>query len=89
MYSDMNNLDWLLAYELNQSIRHRRYLSLIMLSLTEGSQKLAGLLRHGVRQSDSMFFSDKVAVVLMGETSKPEAVRAVNRYCDEFNGRLD
>ncbi len=79
----------LLTYELNQSMRHRRYLSVAMVYLNETGPKLASLLQRSMRESDSKFFSDNVAIVVMGETTKTEAVTAVNRYRDEFCERFD
>jgi hypothetical protein len=85
----MENLDLLLTHELNQSMRHRRYFSLAMVCLNETGPKLASLLQRGMRESDSKFFSDDVAIVVMGETTKTGAVTAVNRYRDEFCERFD
>ena len=85
----IENLNLLLTYELNQSVRHRRYLSLAMVCLNETGPKLASLLQRGMRESDSKFFSDNVAIVVMGETTKTEAVTAVNRYRDECCERFD
>ena len=42
-----------------------------------------------MRESDSTFFSEKAALVVMGETRKTDAIKAVNRYRDEFCDRFD
>ena len=89
MCSNVRDLELLLAYELSQSTRHLRYLSLVMLRLNEAGPKLASLLRGGMRESDSTFFAGNVALVVMGETHKADAIKAVNRYRDEFCNRFD
>ena len=89
MEPDIRRLIDLLDYELKQSTRHRRYLSLVMLSFEDGNRKFVDLLRSGLRQSDAMSLSENVVVVLMGATAKSEAIRAVSRYGDEFEGRLN
>jgi hypothetical protein len=60
-----------------------------MLRLNEAGPKLASLLRGSVRESDSAFFSDNVGVMLMGQTHKTDAIKAVKRYRDEFCDRYD
>ncbi len=89
MISNMENLDSILSYEVGQSRRHLRYFSLVMLRLNEAGPKLASLLREGMRESDSTFFSENDALVVMGETHKTDAIKAVNRYRDEFCDRFD
>ena len=89
VHYNRDKLDMLLTYELSQSMRHRRYLSVAMLSLVNGSRELVDMLQSDVRRSDSMFVSDKVAIVLMGETNKSGAIKAVNRYCAEFREFFD
>ena len=89
MCSTAKEMNSLLAYEVSQSRRHLRYLSLVMLRLNEAGPKLASLLRGGVRESDSTFFAENAALVVMGETHKTDAIKAVNRYRDEFCDRFD
>ena len=84
MCSIAKEMNSLLAYEVSQSRRHLRYLSLVMLRLNEAGPKLASLLRGGVRESDSVFFSDNVGVMLMGQTHKTDAIKAMKRFRDEF-----
>jgi hypothetical protein len=89
MCKSMRELELLLSYELGQSRRHLRYFSLVMLRLNEAGPKLASLLRGGMRESDSTFFSENAALVVMGETHKTDAIKAVNRYRDEYCDRFD
>ncbi len=89
MYSDMYLFERLLDYELSQSLRHRRYLSLVMLSLKDSRQEVLELLINGLRRSDEVFFHEGRFVVMMGKTSKSEAIRAVHRYSVELEGCLD
>ena len=85
----MNILERLLDYELSQSMRHRRYLSLVILFFEDCHEQMDVLLRPGLRRSDAVYFSGDMAVVLMGATPKSEAIKAVNRYGNEFDGRLN
>lgn len=89
MCSNPEELGLFLTYEVKQSMRHRRYLSLAMLHLNGTGPKLGSLLRRGVRESDWTFFSHDTAVVLMGQTHKTDAIKAVNRYRNDFGDRFD
>jgi hypothetical protein len=85
----MNTFERLLDYELSQSVRHRRYMSVAMFCLKDSCQELAELLREDVRQSDEVFLHEDHFLVLMGTTSKTEAIKAVNRYGVDLDGFLD
>jgi len=89
MCDNVRDLELVLDYEVSQSRRHLRYLSLVMLRLNEAGPELASLLRGGMRESDSTFFTDNVALVVMGDTHATDAIKAVNRYRDEFCDRFD
>ena len=87
--SETYTFERLLDYELSQSVRHRRYMSVVMFCLKDSCRELTELLREDVRQSDEMFFYKDHFVVLMGTTSKSEAIEAVNRYGVDLDGYLD
>jgi hypothetical protein len=86
-----HDLEWLLDYELNQSARHRRFVSLVMLSL-EGNgdwEKLDKILDGIVRYSDALFFLTNSIAVLMGETDNSGALKAVERYQEMISAAMD
>lgn len=87
----MDTLKWLLDYELNQSIRHRRFLSLVMLAPRNGHnrQRFRSILDDLVRCSDPVFSVNGTVAVLMGETDKNGAVRAVERYQETVNKAIE
>lgn len=85
----MYTFERLLDYELSQSVRHRRYLSVAMFSFGERRQGLMEMLREDVRQSDEVFLHKEHFIVLMGTTSKAEAINAVNRYGIDLDGCFD
>jgi len=87
--SDIDTLEWLLDYELNQSMRHRRYLSLVMLSSEEGSEKPRMILDKMVRRTDRLFAVNGSLAVLMGDTNRDGALKAVERYRREINRSID
>jgi len=85
----MQDLEWLLAYELRLSARHRRFVSLVMLSPQNGPGEVDRLLDGAVRDSDVMFVLNGTKVVLMGETDEMGARRAVERYQRTIDGKMD
>ena len=87
---NINNLEWLLDYEVIQSARHRRFVALVMLSPKKSSEQLltrilAGMIRH----SDTYFSINGYVAVLMGETDRAGALMAVKRYQELVNGAID
>ena len=90
MTQNVDALVWLLDYELTQSIRHRRYLSLVMLSSKEeGSEKPHMILNKMVRSTDPVFAVNGTLAVLMGDTNSAGALKAVERYRGEINRSVD
>ena len=87
--SNRNSLRFFLAYELNQSIRHRHYVSLVLLSQQSIPDKIPKTLERIVRHSDMVFFFPNYLAILMGETEKAEALKAVERYQESINGAID
>jgi len=83
------DLEWLLDYELTQSARHRRFVSLVMLSANGNTKKLDRMLGEAVRNSDALFFISGAVAVLMGETDRSGALQAVGRYQDEISDSVD
>ena len=75
-----HDLEWLLDYELTQSTRHRRFVSLVMLSANGSTDKLNSIIEEVVRSSDPFFFLNDAVAVLMGETSSQGAQKAIKRY---------
>jgi len=86
---EMTGLEFLLKYEVGQSARHRRYLSLGMVSCSGDPMMLRKILDEIVRGSDPLFSVNGHIVVLMGETDKEGALRAVERYKGAVNGDMD
>ena len=86
---EMSRLEFLLKYEVTQSARHRRYLSLGMVSSLEDPVMLRKILDGIVRGSDPLFSVNGHVVVLMGETDKEGAMRAMKRYKGAVNGDMD
>jgi hypothetical protein len=84
-----SDLEWLLGYELSASTRHRRFVSLVMLSPENDREELDRLLKETVRDTDAFFSLDAVTVILMGETDSSGALKAVERYKSALSGRLD
>ena len=84
-----HDLEWLLDYELKQSARHRRFASLVMLSANGSSKKLDSMLEGVVRTSDPIFFLNDAIAVLMGETDRAGARKAVRRYHEVIGEAAD
>ena len=86
---DIRDFEWLLDYELKQSSRHRRFVSLVMISANGSSDKLNKILEGMVRSSDPLFCLTKSVAVLMGETDSAGALRAVERYQEMISDAVD
>jgi hypothetical protein len=85
---DMYTFERLLDYELAQSMRYRRYVSLVMFCLKNIRKEFLELIRNNFRQSDEVLFCKEHFVVMMGTTSKSEAIKAVDRYNGDLEGCL-
>jgi len=87
----MDKLKWLLDYELNQSIRYRRFLSLVMLAPKNGDnrQRFRSILDDFVRCSDPIFSINGTLAIVMGETDKKGAVKAMERYQETINNVIE
>ncbi len=83
-----HDLEWLLDYELSQSTRHRRYVSLVVLSANGSSSRIEPLLSGALRDSDVLFPLDHAVAVLMGETERADALNAIGRYRDAIGETL-
>ena len=76
----MPELDHVLAYELGQAKRHRRYVTVAMIQ-TEPTVDQWALLGSAVRESDAYFASEPaLGAVLMSETDQCGAMVAIDRY---------
>jgi hypothetical protein len=90
MRKNISELELLLGYELTASSRHRRFVSLVMLTSDNTRRSdLERLLEGAVRDSDTAFCLNDGAVVLMGETDSTGAMRAIERYKNTINDRMD
>jgi hypothetical protein len=96
MNTDLDDLRGMLDYEVEASKRYRRFLSLVMMhveSTTEGlrTDNWLGTV-HGemFRSTDRVFPLDQdgTVVVLMGETGAKGALRAIERFQEQFGGAL-
>jgi len=89
MKSGALDVERLLDYELNSSLRYRRFVSLVLLSDQLGPLK-ASLLENVIRRSDELFLLDGYAAILMSETGRVGALRAIERYKEAYldNGDL-
>ena len=83
------DLEWLLDYELTQSARHRRFVSLVMLSANGSTGKIEPMLNGALRDSDVLFSLDHAVAVLMGETERAGAINAIKRYREAIGESLD
>ena len=84
-----HELEYLLDYELKQSFRHRRFVSLMMLSANGSLNKLNSIIMEAVRTSDPVFFLNDSITVLMGETDETEALKAIERYQEVIGDAVD
>jgi hypothetical protein len=75
-----HELECLLDYELKQSTRHRRFVSLVLLSANGSSKKFDNIIEDVVRSTDPFFFLNDTVTVLMGETDSEGARKAIERY---------
>ena len=74
------DLEWLLDYELTQSTRHRRFVSLVMLSSNGSTDKIETMVNGAFRDIDVLSSLDHAIAFLMGETERTGALVAIERY---------
>ena len=80
------DLEGLLDYELPMARRYRRFLSLAIVQ-TDGwsldcADRLEGIVKGAVRRSDAVCrYRDGTFALLLGETSKEGALKALRRCC--------
>lgn len=89
MKTDFTILRQLLQYELYGAQRHRRFVSMVMITTEEGISGLRNFLSSHIRDSDVIADFDSSIAVLMGETDINSAMIAVNRYKSFFDSQLD
>lgn len=87
--TDFTILRQLLQYELYGAQRHRRFVSMVMITTEEGISGLRNFLSSHIRDSDVIADFDSSIAVLMGETDINSAMVAVNRYKSFFDSQLD
>jgi len=88
-YKNEQDLEWLLDYEVAQSVRYRRFISLVMLSVDGDLNKLSQVLEGMIRSSDPLFFLDDAIVVLMGDTDTDGSLKVIRRYQEMIGGAMD
>lgn len=81
-------LEWLLDYELCLALRHQRNVSLVLMTDVKGELNL-GVLEGLIRRSDELFRLRHDAALLMSETSKGGALKAVERYREACLGQYE
>ena len=82
------NVDWLLDYEITLSSRHRRFVSLVMVSAETNQNELDQILSEAIRSSDVYFPENDGIAVVMGETGTTDALKAIERYSRTINGSM-
>ena len=87
--TDFTILRQLLQYELYGAQRHRRFVSMVMVTTEEGISGLRSFLGTHIRDSDVIADFDSSIAVLMGETDIQSAMIAVDRYKGFFESQLD
>ena len=70
----------LLDYEVRNARRYCRFVSVVMVGSGNGRVNNWGIFHHTLRESDELLSVGDEAAVLMGETERPGALRAVDRY---------
>lgn len=81
-------LEWLLDYELCLALRHQRDVSLVLITDNRGDLNL-GVLEGLIRRSDELFLFKSDAAILMSETAKSGALKAVERFRKACLGQFD
>ena len=90
MGTENMKLEWLLGHELRLAVRHRCYVSVIMMMpRTKKDVSIAQLLKQTLRESDCHLSVGKQDVLLMPRTTKREAYGAVRRFKELCNGEVD
>ena len=82
-------LEWLLDYELRASTRHRRFLSLVMVSNGNNLFDIGGFLSDSLRDSDRRFPTRDGVAIVMGDTEYDGAQTAVNRYRSKCGDKVE
>ena len=89
MRTDFNFLRQLLQYELHAAQRHRRFVSLVMMTSENALSGVRDYVGAHVRDSDVIANFDHSVAVLMEETDSEGALKAVDRYKRLFDSQVD
>lgn len=89
MRTDFNFLRQLLQYELHAAQRHRRFVSLVMMTSENALSGVRDYVGAHVRDSDVIANFDHSVAVLMEETDSEGALKAVERYKCLFDSQVD
>lgn len=81
-------LEWLLDYELGLALRYQRNVSLVLLTEARGRLHL-GVLEGIMRRSDELFRLRSDAAILMSDTTKSGALKAIERFETACLGQYD
>lgn len=84
-----SNFQWLLEYELRASARNRRFLSLVGVDSDRKPEEVQRVLEGTIREGDVVFSLDDTTVLLMGETERAGAHRAIERFTDVLDGEME
>ena len=83
-------LEELLDYEIRNSSRYRRFVSIVMVANGNGANvELKKILGEHVRNSDSYFEFKNASAILMGETDVSGSLKAVQRYKSNYSSDID
>jgi hypothetical protein len=84
------NLDLLLSYELRSASRYRRFASLVMITgAGREAVNIKELLTDKIRGCDEFLEIDNCAAVLMSETDRNGALKAIARYKTKCASQVD
>lgn len=89
MLKGLKELERLLDYEVRCSKRCRRCISLVVVTATSTSVNLRALLGHVLRESDELFERPPHGMILMGDTDREGALRAIERYKKAYSAQMD
>ncbi len=73
-------LHWLLSHEVRAASRYRRFVSLVMMAAGGKMEKGWKFLEDNIRESDLLFDMGSYSAVVMTETDKQGALKAVDRF---------
>ena len=79
----------ILHYELESAERYRRFVSIVMVSDSRGTESVDHLLSEKVRYCDVLASAETSAIIMMSETSSVGAQAAIERYKRDVHDSAD